>query len=135
MALPQKRTRMVALSPGIHGFRVDQDRHLPSSPVGDLGPVMAQRIVGIGERGGNLRCVSRRRSDQRLRWSGVAGVGDASLEWDGRNDGGWKVPAGVYLVRVSAPAAEARRRMVLARWCTKPPEIEAPRGAMFLAGN
>jgi flagellar hook assembly protein FlgD len=51
----------------------------------------------------------------RLLASGLREAGDQSVAWDGRNDAGRKVPAGVYLVRITTPAGETSGRVVLTR--------------------
>ena len=40
-------------------------------------------------------------------------AGETPLSWDGRDDGGREVPAGVYLVRVTTPTGETSGRVVL----------------------
>ena len=42
-------------------------------------------------------------------------AGETTVSWDGRDDAGRKVPAGVYLVKVSTPEGEASGRVVLTR--------------------
>ena len=40
-------------------------------------------------------------------------AGETRFSWDGRDDAGREIPAGVYLVRVTTPAGEASGRVVL----------------------
>ena len=42
-------------------------------------------------------------------------AGETPLSWDGRDDAGREVPAGVYLVKVTTPAGETSGRVVLTR--------------------
>jgi flagellar hook assembly protein FlgD len=42
-------------------------------------------------------------------------AGETPLSWDGRDDGGREVSAGVYLVKVTTPAGETSGRVVLTR--------------------
>jgi hypothetical protein len=42
-------------------------------------------------------------------------AGETPFSWDGRDDAGRDLPAGVYLVKVTTPAGEASGRMVLTR--------------------
>lgn len=44
---------------------------------------------------------------------GVQTAGEQTLVWDGRDDGGRPVPAGLYLVRFAANGVEQSRRLVL----------------------
>jgi flagellar hook assembly protein FlgD len=41
-------------------------------------------------------------------------AGETLLSWDGRDDGGREVPAGVYLVKVTKTAGATTGRVVLA---------------------
>lgn len=45
-------------------------------------------------------------------WAGALPGASFSVEWDGRDDVGHRVPAGVYLVRLESPAGEAVCRLV-----------------------
>jgi flagellar hook assembly protein FlgD len=42
-------------------------------------------------------------------------AGETPFSWDGRDDTGREVPAGVYLVKVTTPAGETSGRVVLTR--------------------
>ena len=47
--------------------------------------------------------------------SGVLGGGGHTVSWDGRNDGGRKVSAGIYLITLESAAERIRSRLVLLR--------------------
>jgi hypothetical protein len=42
-------------------------------------------------------------------------AGETSFSWNGRDDAGRVVPAGVYLVKITTPGEEASGRVVLSR--------------------
>ena len=44
---------------------------------------------------------------------GVQPAGERTISWDGRDDGGRSVPAGLYLVRFEANGVEQSRRLIL----------------------
>jgi flagellar hook assembly protein FlgD len=46
-------------------------------------------------------------------YSGRLGEGTSTLQWDGRDALGNRVPAGLYLARVRAGMHEARTKLVL----------------------
>jgi hypothetical protein len=48
-------------------------------------------------------------------FNGVLGAGSHQLLWDGRDEGGHAVVAGIYLARISTPAGPAAARIVLVR--------------------
>ena len=45
--------------------------------------------------------------------NGVAPVGPTRIEWDRRGEGGWVVPAGVYLIQAEMGTVRLSRRVVL----------------------
>lgn len=46
---------------------------------------------------------------------GVVGAREAEVSWDGRDDAGRDLPAGLYLVRVTTPVGATNGRVVLTR--------------------
>lgn len=48
-------------------------------------------------------------------WQGALSGQAFGVTWDGRDDSGREVPAGVYLLRLTTPAAETTSRVVVAR--------------------
>ena len=48
-------------------------------------------------------------------WEGRAAAAPPSLRWDGRNEDGQRVPAGVYFARLATPSVQSERKIQLIR--------------------
>ncbi len=95
---------VAALRKAIHLFQNHPNPFAPATRIGFALPQAGHVELGIYGVDGRLirNLVNEKRS-----------AGSHRVSWDGRADGGQKVPSGVYFYRLAAPGVKESRQMIL----------------------
>lgn len=98
--------------PDAAGASLGLGRPWPNPAAGDVS--IAGRLPATAH-DASLRIFDARGREVRHLWSGTGGGEDQRWTWNGRDDAGRPVPAGVYFLRLSAAGERSQRRVVVMR--------------------
>jgi WD40 repeat protein len=93
------------------GAGADFDLRVEPNPVGASGTTLRFDLAGASPVIAEVYDTGGRRL--RVLWTGSLGGGAQTLSWDGRNEAGARVPAGVYYLRVKTGKADQAARAVV----------------------
>jgi hypothetical protein len=101
------------LTTGMSGASPDAPRlQVLTAPNPSAGGVVIRCLLPMSERATVALFDASGRIVRRLH-DGDLPAGETPFSWDGRDDAGREVPAGVYLVKVTTPGGETSGRVVL----------------------